>query len=141
MARANPAAWWNAPAWCWERRPCGGTIDEWGLCPGQFERQTWGNTMSHHASNDSEFPGGANENRRGLDELMNRLAGGRGAGATGQFPRGQIHRTDEGELRLAVTVINNTVVLAFGKPVSWVGFSRVEAIELAELIKRRAQEL
>jgi len=99
--------------------------------------------MSHHASSDSEFPNisGADEARRKLDERFKKLTRELGVGATGDFPRGQIHRTDEGGLSLAVTVEKNTVIIAFGKPVAWFGMSRVEACELADLLKKRASEL
>ena len=90
--------------------------------------------MSHHAESDSEFPEAARL-------LFDKLAREQGAGATGMFPRGQLHRTDEGELRIAVTVEKNSVILAFGKPIAWIGMSRVEACEFADLIKRKASEL
>lgn len=93
--------------------------------------------MSYHAEQDSEFP---NRDSSFLQRLQD-LAKEAGAGPTGQFPRGHIHRTDEGEIRIAVTVERNTVILAFAKPVAWIGMSRVEACELAELLKRRASEL
>lgn len=89
--------------------------------------------MSHHSSEP--------ENVGEFAAWIKKVAHEQGAGATGQFPRGHLNETDEGEIGLAVTVKNNTVILAFGKSVSWIGLSRVEAVELAELLKRRAQEL
>lgn len=62
-------------------------------------------------------------------------------GPTGQFPRGRLNTSDEGELTLAITVHKKTVVIAFGKPISWIGFSRIEALELAKLITTRAEEI
>jgi hypothetical protein len=101
--------------------------------------------MGHHASMDSEFPEKDDlahiAKGQRLREMMDSMAKAQGAGATGEFPRGHIHRTDEGELRIVVTVQNNNVILAFGKPTAWIGFSRVEACELADLLKKRAQEL
>lgn len=94
--------------------------------------------MSHHAPSDSEFPG---ERPQKFKDILDKLAQDSGAGATGNFPRGQLHRTDEGEIRIAITVERNTVIIAFGKPTAWIGLSRVEAVELAELIKKRAGEL
>ncbi len=90
--------------------------------------------MSHHAESDSEFPEAGRM-------FFDKLAREQGAGATGMFPRRHLHRTDQGELRMAVTVEKNSVILAFGKPIAWIGMSRVEAIEFADLIKRRATEL
>lgn len=61
-------------------------------------------------------------------------------GPTGNFPRGHINLQDEGELRIGVTVENNTVIIAFGKSISWFGLSRLEACQFADLIKKRAME-
>ncbi len=90
--------------------------------------------MSHHGSHDGKTSGILKELYRKLNEEC-------GAGPTGRFPRGRLNEHDEGELVMAVGVKDNTVILAFGKPVSWIGFSRVEAVELAELLKTRAAEL
>ena len=94
--------------------------------------------MSHHAESDSEFPP---EAKRKVTETIDRLARVLGAGPTGEFPRGKLHRTDEGGIAIAVTVEKNTVIVAFAKPISWFGMSRVEACELADLLKKRANEL
>lgn len=94
--------------------------------------------MSHHADADSEFP---EEAKALLNQRLHALATEAGAGPTGDHPRGRLHRTDEGGLAIAVTVERNTVIVAFGKPVSWFGMSRVETCELADLLKTRAQEL
>lgn len=90
--------------------------------------------MSHHADHESEFP------KRDWNEVLSKMMEDK-LGATGQRPRGKIHATDEGELRMGVTVENDTVILAFGKPIAWIGMSRIEAIALADLLKQRASEL
>lgn len=61
-------------------------------------------------------------------------------GATGKFPRGKLHESDEGELQMGITVRNGTVVLVFGKPVAWFGMPPSKARELARLLIERSDE-
>lgn len=61
-------------------------------------------------------------------------------GATGKFPRGKLNDSDEGELQLGVTVNQGTVVLAFRKPVAWLGLPPEKARELAAILIERADE-
>jgi hypothetical protein len=44
-------------------------------------------------------------------------------------------------MRLTVDPATKTLVLDFGKPVAWIGFGRSDAIQLAELLMKRALEL
>lgn len=59
-------------------------------------------------------------------------------GATGAFPQGKVNRTDEGELRMAISSDGNIVRLDFGKPVAWLGLPPNEAKELAALLMHHA---
>lgn len=59
-------------------------------------------------------------------------------GPTGQFPRGKIHDSDEGETRIAVGHKEGNVILDFGKPVVWLGFPPAQALELARTIQQHA---
>lgn len=61
-------------------------------------------------------------------------------GATGKFPRGKLHESDEGELQLGVTVNQGTVIIAFGKPVAWMGLTPQIARDLAAALITRADE-
>lgn len=56
------------------------------------------------------------------------------------FPRGRLNIQDEGALEIAVGVQQDVVVLAFPKMVSWIGMPAEQAEELAETIKKRAQD-
>ena len=60
-------------------------------------------------------------------------------GPTGDFPAGKLVPHDEGGLMFGVTVFGGRVVFDFGKPIHSIGFTRNEALELAELIKRNAE--
>jgi hypothetical protein len=61
-------------------------------------------------------------------------------GPTKTFPDGKIVPHDEGGLMFGVTVFNGRVIFDFGKPIRSIGFTREGALELAELIKRRAEQ-
>ena len=61
-------------------------------------------------------------------------------GATGRFPRGKLHESDEGELRIGVTVNQGTVIVAFGTPVTWLGLTPQIARDLAQVLIERADE-
>ena len=84
--------------------------------------------MAHHSSNP--------EMNSVLAELSREL----GLGATGSFPQGKFHRTDEGELRLAITASQGKVIMAFGTPTAWIGFDPQQARDIAETLLKRAKE-
>lgn len=62
-------------------------------------------------------------------------------GATGEFPQGKITEEDEGELQIALAVRDNTLIIDFGKPITWLGLGKAEVIALAHLLAKRAEEL
>lgn len=59
-----------------------------------------------------------------------------GFGATGQFPEGKIDASDEGEIKIGVAKIDGKVILNFGSPVKWVGFTPQQARQLAESLRK-----
>ena len=52
-------------------------------------------------------------------------------GATGAFPDGKLDKSDEGELRMALSMQGDYVRIDFGKPVAWFAVTKNEAKELA----------
>ena len=52
-------------------------------------------------------------------------------GATGLFPEGKLHASDEGQLQFAIAHKDGKVVLEFGTPVAWVGMDPQQAADLA----------
>lgn len=62
-------------------------------------------------------------------------------GATGRFPEGRLTPEDEGELRMGVTTEREKIILAFGKPVAWIGFSVEQARKVANALYDRANEV
>ena len=57
-----------------------------------------------------------------------------------KYPRGKLNVEDEGEIAVGVTVDGDVVVLAFPKPVAWVGMPAEQAEAFADMIRQRAQQ-
>lgn len=62
-------------------------------------------------------------------------------GATGKFPRGKITENDEGELKIAIGVKDNTIIVDFGKQVCWLGLDKQSALELANILIKHANSM
>lgn len=64
-------------------------------------------------------------------------------GATGKFPQGKVHASDEGELQFGIATDreHGVVVLNFGKPVAWLGLPPAIARQLAQALLEHASEL
>lgn len=56
------------------------------------------------------------------------------------YPRGKLNPHDEGAIEIAIGVQQDVVVIAFPEPTAWVGMPAEQAEELADTIKKRAQE-
>jgi hypothetical protein len=57
------------------------------------------------------------------------------------YPRGKLCEGDEGQLEMRLGVQDKTVVLDFGKDLSWLGFSKDEAIAFGQAIINKAKEI
>ena len=66
-----------------------------------------------------------------------------GFGATGKFPDGKLREEDEGEIKfgIAADLNSNRLIVNFGKSVASIGMTKEQAIGLAEMITKRAEEL
>lgn len=62
-------------------------------------------------------------------------------GATGKFPEGKIDEHDEGEIKIGVTVKDDKIIIAFGKKIEWIGFTKKQAEDLANTILQRARQI
>lgn len=78
-----------------------------------------------------------------MAEMFNRRIGGDLPllGATGQFPEGQLNDDDEGEIRIAIGSTEGKVVMDFGKPVAWIGFTPEQARDASELLLKQIEVL
>lgn len=99
--------------------------------------------MSHHGS--EPFDGEPEEPERKIarQKLMRELMSSAKyfRGSLGDFPEGQLTKTDEGAIQFAVGEKDGKVVLDFGTPVNWVGMNPQQAADLASLLLKRAREV
>lgn len=70
-----------------------------------------------------------------------KLAEKLGLGPTGRFPNGKWDESNEGELKIAIGIENDAVVIHFGKAILWMGMSPKNARELAANLMEMADEL
>lgn len=84
--------------------------------------------MAHHSS----FP--PSDDFRALFETF----GQQQPGPTGRFPLGKLVPEDEGEIAVAFTHAGGKVVIDFGKPVAWVGFTPDQADAIADALREHA---
>lgn len=66
-----------------------------------------------------------------------------GLGATGQYPKGQISKDDQGELKVAMGINeeHKRIMIDFGKEVSWLGMGADEARVFAQALMAHASKL
>jgi len=76
--------------------------------------------------------------KNAIDKIFEKAAQDLELGKMNNFPEGRISGSDEGELRLAVTDHDGKVILNFGKPVAWVGFTAEQAREIGTMLIRRS---
>lgn len=86
--------------------------------------------MSHHGS--EPLQAAHDKLRQQMEIEAQRMQ----LGATQRTPAGQMHETDEGEIRMGVANDPSRlkVYLNFGKPIAWIGMSPDEARELGETL-------
>lgn len=61
-------------------------------------------------------------------------------GPTGRYPMGKLNEDDEGEITIAVAADPKTqrIIIDLGKPVAWIGFTAEQAVELADVLTKKA---
>lgn len=95
--------------------------------------------MSHHGDEPFPFDGPEFQRRQ---KLMRGLLDTTGfVGALGQFPQGQLNKSDEGAIRFMVGDEGGKVVIDFGTSVRWMGMTPQEAVDLASAIFKRARHV
>jgi hypothetical protein len=90
--------------------------------------------MSHHMNDmPSEL----------LNRLRRELGTPPGLGATGEYPRGKLNDDDQGEIRIAIAadMSRRLVVMDFGTPAKWIGFTPEEASNIADLLMEKVNKL
>jgi hypothetical protein len=93
--------------------------------------------MAHHGTVPPEFFNEELLNKgKNTSETLNPLPADESEiktqlGATGKFPDGKLNDNDEGEIRVAIYQEKENIVINFGKPIVWVGFTKKQAIDIA----------
>jgi hypothetical protein len=62
-------------------------------------------------------------------------------GPTGEFPQGRLNSEDEGELAVGLAIVQNRIVMHFGKPIVWVGMSADDADNLIAMLTTYSKKL
>ena len=57
------------------------------------------------------------------------------------YPDGKISDDDLGEADLAITVRDKTVIVAFAKPMNWIGMNRATAIAFGRALIAHAEKI
>jgi hypothetical protein len=105
--------------------------------------------MSHHsekpADGNTEFDKLLEEmiqkKEKTLDDLYQQSAKEEGFGKTGKFPDDKLVGHDEGEIIFGITAHEGKVVLNFGTPVAWIGFTPEQARDVGELLIAKSNEI
>jgi hypothetical protein len=58
-----------------------------------------------------------------------------------KYPQGKLDETDEGELTMKVYRKEDTVILDFGKDLSWIGFDKKSLLALIGELSQKYREL
>lgn len=62
-------------------------------------------------------------------------------GPTGDYPNGKLNQDDEGGINIGMTIENGAVVVAFSKPVTWLGLGPGEADAVAVALRNFADRI
>lgn len=74
-----------------------------------------------------------------INELLKNDTTANKLGATGNFPDGKVNESDEGEIMVGITSIEDRVILNFGKPVHWIGFTKGQAKQISESLLKHSE--
>jgi hypothetical protein len=55
------------------------------------------------------------------------------------YPRGKLNDSDEGAAFISIAVKDKTVIIDFGKEITWIGFDKDTAIHMAHVLLEKAK--
>ena len=58
-----------------------------------------------------------------------------------KYPQGKLNDHDESALEIGITKIDDKVIINFGKRVSWIGFDKDTALNIADAIRKHATSI
>jgi hypothetical protein len=99
--------------------------------------------MAHHGAEPFDGTPEDPERKIARNKLMRDLLSSTAnfRGALGNFPEGQLTKTDEGAIQFAIGHKDGKVILDFGTPVHWVGMSPQQAADLASSLLAKARQV
>jgi hypothetical protein len=89
--------------------------------------------MSHHGNEPFE-------NMAEFRKQMIEAAETQYRGPIGAYPDGKLTKSDEGSLQFAVGEAGDRVIIDFGSPVTWVGMTAQQAMDLAASLMSQARK-
>jgi hypothetical protein len=92
--------------------------------------------MSHHGDNPFDGKGSFGP----VEDLLKEVPKAPVPGPTGEFPEGKLTPEDKGSLTFTIGTKNGKVIIDFGAPVSWIGFTADQAFEIAMELAKIAAE-
>lgn len=75
-----------------------------------------------------------------LEQQMKEAAEDLELGKTGTHPDGKMTDGDQGELKLAVVMVDGKIIMNFGHPVTWCGMQPAQARAMAAALVTKAEE-
>lgn len=105
--------------------------------------------MAHHSESPfGNFPNNMDEFRKSMpeqqanriNELLNKDVL-KDFGATKKFPEGKLNENDEGEIKFGITHAEDRVIMNFNTAVKWIGFTKEQAIQVAETLIKHSKEI
>jgi hypothetical protein len=97
--------------------------------------------MAHHGENSEALTKAMQlfSERMSQARAIQQDATSLGLGPTGKYPDGQLNEDDQGQIRIAIGQQNGKVVMSFGRPIAWIGFTKEEAKEIGTALIKSAE--
>lgn len=81
-----------------------------------------------------------------LPESLKKIVEECNLGPTNKFPKGKLNKNDEGQIKIAIGIDetkegDKTIVMNFGKPIAWIGFTAKDAYNLAQIFEKLADKI
>lgn len=58
-----------------------------------------------------------------------------------QYPRGKLNESDQGALTISISIKEKTIIIDFGKELSWIGLDKATAIHFSKQLSIYASRI
>jgi hypothetical protein len=76
-----------------------------------------------------------------INKELDKYSGSQMFGKTQDHPDGKLNENDEGGINFGITNYEDRVILNFNTPVHWIGFTKQQALEVANSLLRKADKI